>query len=308
MGAHKEKARLLIQRKRYELALKELGEALREDPKDSESYVLLGQCLHHQEKHEESLEAFRKAISLEPEASYAHYYLGWTFFDRSLQEKIHTTELLSWARGAVEEALRLTPEHPGYLSLLATILFNQQKVKKALATAEKGLALDPNHQGCLHIRSLALSELEKSSQARETIEKSLVIDSGEHSTFTVRGWVYWNKSQYKNALESFEEALRLDAMDEWAQNGFRVATLAQNPVTGLAYTYRRLYPKWIWRILAAAALFFIGAWFFPKPWLEAPAVWTGFLVILMIVLLNIARFYLFSLEQGIAVRHSMADS
>ncbi|MFM7921460.1 MAG: tetratricopeptide repeat protein, partial [Planctomycetaceae bacterium] len=66
MNVHMQRAQLLIQQDRYELAEPELRLALAEDSNNSLAHTLLAVCLRHQERFEEATAEVRLAIAADP--------------------------------------------------------------------------------------------------------------------------------------------------------------------------------------------------------------------------------------------------
>ncbi len=226
-----DKALLLLQRSRYDLAEQELRRVLAEDPEDAQAHALLACSLAEQNKLQEAESSARQAIQLAPDSSYCHYIMGWI--------KVQEDDLPS-ARRAVEEAIRLDPESSDYHGLRAAIYLRAQRWQEALDAANEGLRHDPTHQNCLNHRAMALVKLNRPEEAQQTIGQALQENPENEQTHANLGWAYLHQGQHQKALEHFSEALRLDPNYDYARQGLVEALKARY------FLYRWLLQFFLW--------------------------------------------------------------
>ncbi|GAP97706.1 tetratricopeptide repeat protein [Leptolyngbya sp. NIES-2104] len=216
-----ERARLLFEQRRFDLAVKELHQGLAIDPDDASCHRLLALCFAQLNQEKDAIAQIDRAIALEPNHGGAHYIKAGILRDQGN---------LKAAKSSVLEALRLDPEDTDSYARLAAIQFDQKKPKEALITAEKGLQIDPENIGCMNLRVLSLTELGQLSQAEEEVTASLGIAPENHFAHAVRGWIAFRQHRMSIALESFQTALRLKPDLEWARQGLVEALKAQNGI------------------------------------------------------------------------------
>ncbi len=226
-----ERALLLLQQSRYDLAEKELRQLLANDPDDAQAHALLAFSLAHQDKLEEAEDSAREAIQLAPDHPYCHYCLGVI--------KIQKDDLAN-ARQAIEEAIRLDPEDSDYHGLRALIYLRAQRWQEALDAANEGLTHDPTHQACLNHRAMALVKLNRHEEAHQTIGQALQRNPENEQTHANLGWTYLHRGQHQKALEHFSEALRLDPNYDYARHGLVEALKARY------FLYRWLLQFFFW--------------------------------------------------------------
>src|SRR5262245_54909732 len=130
MNPNLERALLLYQQSRYEMAEGELRQALTAEPDEPYAHALLGICLAERKQFKEATEEAERAVHLAPDFAFAHYALA-----SILQDRAHIPE----ARRAINEALRLDPADADYLARLAAIELHDKKWAAALEAAERGL-------------------------------------------------------------------------------------------------------------------------------------------------------------------------
>jgi tetratricopeptide (TPR) repeat protein len=231
MTAHYDRALLLYQQSRYDLAEQELRQALTNEPDDALAHALLALCLCGQKDYAAATREAEEAIHLGPNVSFAHYALAYTLYHR---------DRLKEAEAAIEQALELAPWDADYYSLLASIRFDQRRWPAALEAAERGLELDAEHAGCTNLRAMALVKLGRRAEAGATIDDALRRDPENALTHANQGWTLLEQGQPDKALEHFREALRLDADLQWAREGIVEALKARH------WLYRQMLRYFLW--------------------------------------------------------------
>jgi tetratricopeptide (TPR) repeat protein len=224
-----ERATLLIEQSRYEMAERELRQALAQAPSDAYTTALLALCLNCQQRFQEATAAAETAISLAPDDAFCHYILSYILCDR--QE-------LELAEKSVREAIRLNCYQASYFALLSRCKYNQKLWLDALGASLQGLAIDPENVECLNYRALSLSELGKGEQAVEAVESAIAVAPLDASCYASSGWILLSHGKcHQKALDYFREALRLNPNLEWARSGIIEALKAKNPIYRLMLRY-----------------------------------------------------------------------
>ncbi|BAZ13200.1 TPR repeat-containing protein [Calothrix sp. NIES-4071] len=245
-----ERATLLIEQSRYQMAERELRQALAQAPSDAYATALLGLCLNYQQRYQEAIAAAGTAISLAPDDAFSHYTLSCILCERWE---------LELAEKSIREAIRLNCYQASYFALLSRCKYNQKLWQDALDAAQNGLAIDPENVECLNYRALSLSQLGKGDQAVEVIESAIATAPLNASCYASSGWILLSHGKsHQKALEYFREALRLNPNLEWARSGIIEALKAQNPL----YRLMRSYFLWSSRLNNTTRwVFTIGLYF-----------------------------------------------
>ena len=244
-----ERASLLLQQRRHDLAETELRRHLAGDPDDAPGHTLLALCLAALERPREAIDEAREAIRLAPDLPNAHYAHALA---------LEAAQRYDAAEDAIREAIRLDPEDADNRALLAQLHVDRQRWRDALAAADEGLAIDPEHGTCLNLRAHALVQLGRRDDAAETIDEALARDPEDPLTHANQGWARLHAADYAGALEHFREALRLNPQLEWAREGLVEALKARYPVYGLLLRYF----LWMSRLPRGTQMLVIfGGWF-----------------------------------------------
>jgi tetratricopeptide (TPR) repeat protein len=231
MNPHYDRALLLYQQSRYDLAEQELRQALADEPSDASAHALLALCLCDRKDYPAAMHEAREAIHLGPDIPFTHYALAQILYHRDhLQE----------AEAAIEQALQLAPWDADYYSLLASIRFGQRRWPSALEAAEQGLALDAEHVGCTNLRAMSLVKLGRRIEAGDALRTALSREPEDALTHANQGWTLLEQRQPQKALEHFREALRLEPNMEWARLGIVEALKARN------FLYRQMLRYFLW--------------------------------------------------------------
>lgn len=231
MTAHYDRALLLYQQSRCDLAEQELRQALADEPSDAHAHALLALCLCDRKDYAAAMREAEEAIPLGPDVSFTHYALAYILYHR---------DQLAEAEAAIERALELAPWETDYYSLLASIRFDQRRWPEALEATERGLELDAEHGGCTNLRAMALVKLGRRAEAGAALGDALSRDPEDALTHANQGWTLLEQRQPDKALEHFREALRLDPNLEWAREGIVEALKARNLV------YRQMLRYFLW--------------------------------------------------------------
>lgn len=247
MSPQLQRALVLHEQGRHELAEKELRQHLATEPSDGFAHALLAISLLEEEQRDAAEESARQAIADAPDLAYAHYAHARVLSDRDRDEA---------AALAIQEAIRLEPTDADYHGVHAAIQFDCQRWTEALAAAETGLQFDPEHVLCNNLRAMALVKLGRKAEAGETIRATLARDPDDPFSHANQGWTLLEQGNRDQALEHFRESLRLDPTHEWARAGLVEAIKAGNALYAVMLKYflwvQKLSGRARWGILLAA--------------------------------------------------------
>jgi tetratricopeptide (TPR) repeat protein len=223
-----QRALILHEQGRHELAEKELRQVLAETPDHGFALALLAISLVELERRDEAETAAREAIGHEPDLGFTHYALARVLSDRNRLDE---------AAVAIEEALRLEPDSADYHGMLAAIELEREHWQAALEAAEIGLQMDPEHVTCNNLRAMALVKLGRKSEAGTTLDTTLSREPENSFSHANKGWTLLEQGRRKEALAHFQESLRLEPGNEWARLGLVEALKAGNPLYAVMLKY-----------------------------------------------------------------------
>jgi tetratricopeptide (TPR) repeat protein len=231
MNPHLQRALLLIEQGRHEMADREARQSLAEHPHDAMSHSVLALCLVNAKKYQEASEEAALAIHHEPDNPFGHYTQAVVFFERNRYRE---------AEQAIAQAISLNPYVVSYYALWGSLHLAQSRWQQALEAAEEGLACDPEDVDCTNIRAQALKQLRRPGDAAAVIGNSLARAPENATSHALMGWTLVEQGEYQKAMEHFREALRLEPDSELARSGIIEALKAKRVI------YRPFLKYFLW--------------------------------------------------------------
>lgn len=249
MNPRLERACLLFDQNRHQLAETELRQALLDEPDNPRALALLAICLSERKQYAEATETAERAIRSAPDSPLGFQALASVLNDRNRFKE---------AQAAIEEALRLDPYNVNSFGKLAQTLIHQKEWRSALNVAESGLEIDAEDVDCANLRAIALVKLGRREEAGAMIDVALGKNPDNPITHANQGWTLLEQGQPKKAMEHFREALRLDPNNEWARGGIVEALKARHFIYAVMLRYflwmARLKPGAQWGVLIGVVL------------------------------------------------------
>ena len=205
-----DRAYLLAQQGRYELAKREVQTLLAQDPNHAEGYLLLSYCHSKQNLYKEAIAAATQAVTLAPDDDACYFEMSRAYYN-----------VRKWrdAQVAISIALTINPNNAEAHGLAGQIFNRQRKYQDALECSYRGLSLDPHNTTCHYVQMMVLMRLRRFGEAKMMIASILAQAPDSPLPYAAQGWVAVYEEKAESAQEAFREALRLDPDDGWAQRG-----------------------------------------------------------------------------------------
>ncbi len=237
MNAHLQRAQLLMEQSRFELAEKELRQSLVDEPDDALAHAVLAICLTRLRRPGMALREAELALGCDPEQPFVHYA-------KSIVEAARNC--FDDAQQSILQAIGLDPYSTTYFAQLSRIHLDQHAWAHALEAADRGLALDPEDPQCANQRALALSRLGRHEEAGESLRVALKRNPEDPDSHANLGWSLLESGDGQQAAQHFREALRLDPENDEARAGIVEAMKAR-------YLLYRIVLRWfLWMMNLSA--------------------------------------------------------
>jgi predicted O-linked N-acetylglucosamine transferase (SPINDLY family) len=175
---------------------------IQHSPDDARAYMGLGLALRQQDRSEEGIAAYEKAVQLDPDLLPARLNLG-----RGLTQ----TGKLHEAVAVLREAARLQPKSAAVQSLLSWALRFIDAHDEAIAAARAAIALDGKHLDAWQNLGNALRAAGKTTEAANAYRRVIELDPNNLDARTCLGSVLKDRALYPEAREVYEEGLRRSA-------------------------------------------------------------------------------------------------
>jgi Flp pilus assembly protein TadD len=209
-----------------------LREALRGDPDDAVTHMMLALVRSELERPKDALESASTAIGLAPDLSLAH---------TARAQALLALERHAQAEQSAAEAIRLDPEDAGSRTVLAAILAARGRWAEARIAAEKALELEPGSETARGLRAYTLAMSERGSDWEEAARETLAAAPDTSVAHALAGSAHLLGGQERQAVERFHEALRLDPESDAAQAGLATALKAAHPL------FRPFFRFFVWQ-------------------------------------------------------------
>jgi len=224
MNMHLERAMVLIQQNRWDMAQKELEQALAQDPEDAQAHAMLSHC--YLQNSDDTPAKLQRATHEAEEAIRCD--AGYPGAHAALARVMLRRNRFPEARTAAAEAIRLRPDESDFYVLAAAVEYAQSKWQDALNLSELALQLDPQDTDANNLRAMALVKLGRRAEAGSTIDETLRRNPDDDNSHANKGWSLLEAGQPDEAMKHFKEALRLNPESEWARQGMVEALKARS--------------------------------------------------------------------------------
>src|SRR6266496_477269 len=184
----------------YQEALQAYERAIQLDPSFAEAHDARGDALFCLNRSQEALAAYERAIHLD--AKYAHAYEG---KGSLLYDLKHYHEALE----AYEQAIRLDPASASTYNGEGNTLYDLNRYQEALVAYEQAIQLDPKLAYAYNGKSWTLWQLKRFEEALIAYEQAIRLDPSCASTYNGEGNTLYDLDRYKEALVAYEQAIQL---------------------------------------------------------------------------------------------------
>ncbi len=212
---------LLISEKKYEEALEAFNRAIVINPNDEYVLSRKGLALGYLGRYEEALEAFNRAIVINPNDVYALSRKGATLGYLGRYEE---------ALEAFNKAIDVNPIDDFTLSRKGLTLVYLGRNEEALEALNKAIEIDPTDEFALSSKGDALLNLGRNEEALEAFNKAIEIDPKNGFALSSKGDALLNLGRNEEALEAFNKAIEINPKGGFAlsSKGYTLLILGKN--------------------------------------------------------------------------------
>ncbi|MFN8527831.1 MAG: tetratricopeptide repeat protein [Anaerolineae bacterium] len=168
-------------------------------------------------KLDEAIEAYNRAIALQPDYAWA-----WA-------RKGRTLRLLTRYEEAVhcyDEALHAQPQYAWAWKGKGIVLERMGEPLEALDCYQKATSIDPDDVWNWYNQADALQNMGRYEEAVGLLKQALKLDPSHPNSWAKLGQVYRLMHDFHSAITAYEHAIELDPTYAWAQNGYGLALKA----------------------------------------------------------------------------------
>jgi len=151
-----------LNQEKYDDAVAEFRKALEIKPKHLPTIINLGLSYHHNYKYAEAEEVFKMALEIDPDEPYSHYNLGWIYREQGEYDK------------GVEEfemAASIDSADPAVLYNLGMAYLKERKLEKAAEQFRRVIKSYPDSAPAYYSLGRVLTSMGKKDEARDALTK-----------------------------------------------------------------------------------------------------------------------------------------
>jgi superkiller protein 3 len=220
----------LFRQQRTEEAIRQYRKAIEINPRYAEPHNLLGGALHAKGELDEAIREYRKAIAINPRFYQAHYNLG-----SSLHAKGEPGEAIKEYRKAIDINPRSARAHYN----LGNALHDMGKLGEAIKEYRKAIEIDPRHVSARCNLGLALHDVGKAEEAMKEYRKAIEIDPRLAEAHTNLGNALRGKEKLDEAIKEYRKAIAINPRLAEARHNLGLALHAKGELDEAIREYRR---------------------------------------------------------------------
>ncbi len=233
MSNHFDRAAILYNQGRYQLAEQEIRQELALAPHQAGAHAILGLCLARQQQYLAALTEAKSAIHLAPDVSYFHH---------ALADIYRWQGQLASAYISISEAIRIDPQEPDYLVAKAAILFERgeqyerqsgnlplepifgEKCDRhywnyVLSLTTTARQLNPNPVEYINLQTIILAKTGNLQGAIDSSAEAMTLAPDNAIAQANYGYALIQQNKYYQAISYFRNSLRIAPDLEFARLG-----------------------------------------------------------------------------------------
>ena len=231
MGAALDRADILFQRGRLDLAEREVARALAEEPESAYAHTLMGVIQWRADRDKEAERSLREAVRLAPDDPQPMRVLGLMYVSQGR---------LAEAKALAASVMEADPLEPHNHLLNARVLALGGQGEEALGAVHCGLALNPDDEELLKFKTHLHTVMGQRDQAASSAARAVTRNPESADAHAMKGLTLMHAGQVREAHSHFIEALRLEPGHGMASQGLVETIKARNPV------YRVMLAVFLW--------------------------------------------------------------
>ena len=193
-------------------------------PDNAQEYYNQGVSFSRQRKYPEAIEAFDKALGIEPN------------YPKSLFNKAVVLQMMGKVPDAIEAYRRLTeitPDDSEVWGNMAIALRSIGRTTDALECYDRALAISPNDSSLWNNKAIALRAIGKVDEAVQCYDHALAINPMDKGLWTNKGVAFASSQRFDEAMQCYNQALAIDPGYSKAQRNKEILERQMGGLSGL---------------------------------------------------------------------------
>ncbi len=187
---------------KFDEAIKAYDKAIEINPQISETWNNKGIALHELNRSDEAMKAYDKAIEINPNNSDAWYNKGLVLYKLNKQYE---------AMKAYDKVIEIDPQYSKAWNDEGVVLYNLNKSYEAIKAYDKAIGINPRYSKAWNNKGLALNNLNKYDEAIKAYDKANQINPHYSDAWYNRACIYSLTNKKEQSISNFTKAVELDS-------------------------------------------------------------------------------------------------
>jgi len=185
---------------KLDLSIDAYNKALAIEPNYADAHYNMGMALQRQGKLKEAIKAYNKALAIKPDNAEAYNNMGIALHEQGKLEEVIE---------AYNKALAIKPDYAEAYYNMGGTLEEQGKLDEAIAAYNKALAIKPDYAEAYNNMGGTLKEQGKLDEAIEAYNKALAIKPDYAEAYNNMGATLEEQGKLEEAIEAYNKALAI---------------------------------------------------------------------------------------------------
>lgn len=168
----------------------------------AQAHFNLGLLQANNNRHDEAISHYRRAVELEPDNAQAHYNLAILLAMRQCNDEAET---------CYRKAIAADPEHAAAYANLGLLLAGQKRAEEAEQCYRRALALDPGHEVAHLNLGVLLASRNRNAEAAQHYRQVIALNPQSAAAHTNLGLLLEKAGHMEEAEQCHRTALSIDA-------------------------------------------------------------------------------------------------
>ena len=200
-----EEGKKLFTEEKYQEAIVCYNKAIELNPNDENAWCFKGKCLSDMQRYEEAIVCYNKAIELNSNNEDTWGWKGKCLFYMQQYEE---------AIVCFNKIIELNPNDENAWGWKGKCLFFLQRHEEAIICFNKAIELNPNNEDIWGWKANCLSAIQQYEEATVCFNKAIELNSNNEYAWNWKGKCLFFMRQYEEAIVCYDKAIELNSNDE----------------------------------------------------------------------------------------------
>jgi len=203
---------------KFNTALNEIENSIKLSDNDSDellnSFVLKGAVLDALKEYNQAIEAYKKAIEINPKKNEFYYNIGIAYGNKGEYDQ---------AIEAYKKAIEINPKMDEAYNNMGNAYYNKGEYDQAIEAYKKAIEINPKKDEAYYNLGIAYGNKGEYDQEIEAYKKAIEINPKKDEAYYNLGIAYGNKGEYDQEIEAYKKAIEINPKRDKAYYNLGIA-------------------------------------------------------------------------------------